>query len=119
MLAWAQTQIFEVYYFRMYVALVVLAAAHALVLLPVLLTLAGPPPLPLHRASDDNLSLQVLPPARMHLCDRTHNPLTCHPCLIKHELHTPRVMLTIHRPSEACNCDEFWVVAGMQEEFGD
>lgn len=34
-LAWAQTQIFEVYYFRMYVALVVLAAAHALVLLPV------------------------------------------------------------------------------------
>lgn len=34
-LAWAQTAIFEVYYFRMYMALVVLAALHALVLLPV------------------------------------------------------------------------------------
>lgn len=34
-LAWAQTQIFEVYYYRMYAALVVIAAAHALVLLPV------------------------------------------------------------------------------------
>jgi Niemann-Pick C1 protein len=36
-------QIFEVYYFRLYAALVVLGAAHGLVLLPVLLLLAGPP----------------------------------------------------------------------------
>ena len=41
-LAFAQTQIFEVYYFRIYLALVLLGAAHALVLLPVLLVLAGP-----------------------------------------------------------------------------
>ncbi len=59
-LAYAQTQIFEVYYFRMYMALVVGAAAHALVLLPVLLALAGPPPLPARRSSDSNLSLQVM-----------------------------------------------------------
>jgi Niemann-Pick C1 protein len=57
-LAWAQTQIFEVYYYRMYAALVVIAAAHALVLLPVLLALIGPPPLAIRRPSDDNLSLQ-------------------------------------------------------------
>jgi len=43
-LAFARTQIFEVYFFRMYLALVVLAAGHGLVLLPVLLALAGPPP---------------------------------------------------------------------------
>ena len=45
MLAFARTKIFEVYYFRLYAALVVLGAAHGLVLLPVLLALAGPPPL--------------------------------------------------------------------------
>ena len=43
-LVFARTQIFEVYFFRMYLALVVLAAGHGLVLLPVLLALAGPPP---------------------------------------------------------------------------
>lgn len=46
MLAFAKTKIFEVYYFRVYMALVVLGAAHSLVLLPVLLALAGPPALP-------------------------------------------------------------------------
>ena len=45
-LAFARTKIFEVYYFRVYFALVILGAAHSLVLLPVLLALAGPPPLP-------------------------------------------------------------------------
>ena len=43
-LAFSRTQIFQVYFFRMYLALVVLAAGHGLVLLPVLLALAGPPP---------------------------------------------------------------------------
>ena len=46
MLAFAKTKIFEVYYFRVYMALVVLGAAHSLILLPVLLALAGPPALP-------------------------------------------------------------------------
>jgi Niemann-Pick C1 protein len=45
-LAFARTKIFEVYYFRLYMALVLLGAAHGLVLLPVLLALAGPPSLP-------------------------------------------------------------------------
>ena len=47
MLAFARTKIFEVYYFRLYMALVLLGAAHGLILLPVLLALAGPPSLPL------------------------------------------------------------------------
>ena len=43
MLAFAKTQIFEVYFFRVYFGLVLLGAGHALVLLPVLLSLFGPP----------------------------------------------------------------------------
>ena len=43
-LAFARTQIFEVFFYRMYLALVLLAAGHGLLLLPVLLALAGPPP---------------------------------------------------------------------------
>lgn len=35
-------QIFGVYYFRMYAALVLVGGAHALLLLPVLLSLLGP-----------------------------------------------------------------------------
>lgn len=42
-LAFAKTQIFEVYFFRVYFGLVILGASHALVLLPVLLSLFGPP----------------------------------------------------------------------------
>jgi hypothetical protein len=58
-LAFARTRIFEVYYFRMYLALVLVAAAHALLLLPVLLALLGPPPLP---ARDEKSPLHELPP---------------------------------------------------------
>ena len=43
MLAYSRTQIFEVYFYRMYLALVLLGAGHGLLLLPVLLALAGPP----------------------------------------------------------------------------
>ena len=42
-LAFAKTQIFEVYFFRVYLALVLLGASHALILLPVMLALFGPP----------------------------------------------------------------------------
>ncbi|RYP92877.1 hypothetical protein DL770_001048 [Monosporascus sp. CRB-9-2] len=40
-LAFTRSKIFEIYYFRVWLALVVFAAAHALVLLPVLLSLFG------------------------------------------------------------------------------
>lgn len=41
MLAFSRTQIFEVYYFRMYMALVAVGTFHSLLLLPVLLSLIG------------------------------------------------------------------------------
>ncbi|GAO51490.1 hypothetical protein G7K_5590-t1 [Saitoella complicata NRRL Y-17804] len=40
-LAFTRSKIFEVYYFRMWLALVILAAAHGLIFLPVLLSLFG------------------------------------------------------------------------------
>ncbi|KAF2192850.1 multidrug efflux transporter AcrB transmembrane domain-containing protein [Zopfia rhizophila CBS 207.26] len=40
-LAWTRSKIFEIYYFRVWVALVIWAASHSLVLLPVLLSLVG------------------------------------------------------------------------------
>ena len=40
-LAFTKSKIFEIYYFRIWLALVVLAASHALIFLPVLLSLIG------------------------------------------------------------------------------
>ncbi|KAF2679789.1 multidrug efflux transporter AcrB transmembrane domain-containing protein [Lentithecium fluviatile CBS 122367] len=40
-LAWTRSKIFEIYYFRVWVALVIWAATHSLILLPVLLSLFG------------------------------------------------------------------------------
>eukprot|EP00850_Spirogloea_muscicola_P012084 SM000077S21558 [mRNA] locus=s77:255081:266054:+ [translate_table: standard] len=42
-LSFSKTAIFEVYYFRMYFALVILGMLHGLIFLPVLLSLCGPP----------------------------------------------------------------------------
>ncbi|KAK6354993.1 hypothetical protein TWF696_004119 [Orbilia brochopaga] len=54
-LAFTKSKIFEIYYFRIWLALVVIAATHALIFLPVLLSLIGGPG---YLDSDEDLGLE-------------------------------------------------------------
>lgn len=65
-LFFSKTQIFSVYYFRMYMCLVVLGSWHGLVVLPVLLSLLGPSELP-HRKRPAP-ALEVIDPSLQPVC---------------------------------------------------
>jgi Niemann-Pick C1 protein len=63
-LAFTRSKIFEIYYFRIWLALVIVAAAHALVFLPVALSMCGGEGwMPLHgEGLESDLLYRRLPP---------------------------------------------------------
>ncbi|CAI8031991.1 NPC intracellular cholesterol transporter 1 [Geodia barretti] len=76
-LLFAKSQLFEVYYFRMYMCMLLWGALHGLVLLPVVLSYIGPPYCPNRTKSPYNDSrLGQIPAVPTNTADQKNQPVT-------------------------------------------